>query len=104
MPQRLQQEQRQGQIGTPERTDEQHGGVLLQHARNTLDRLGLGPAAQHQQQQQQQQQPTPNEDWTTTMAAPTDLFTYFDDPFWSSINFGDMDFSMQNIPSMDMAG
>jgi len=72
-----------------------HGAQLLQDARTTLEKAGLGPSAQ---------QPTPLEDWSSTnlMAAAPDLFTYFDDPFWNNFDFSQMDFSMQNVPGMDM--
>lgn len=82
----------------PEETAEQianGNSELLQDARTTLNQLGLGPSVQ---------QPTPNEDWgsTSLMTAPVDLFTNFDDPFWSSYNFNDVDLNMQSLPGMDM--
>lgn len=72
-----------------------HGGELLHDARTTLNKIGLGPSVQ---------QPTPTEDWSSTnlMSAAPDLFTYFDDPFWSSFNLNDLDLSMQNLPGIDL--
>lgn len=95
MPQKLHQ-MPTSEASTEDACQPHHGGELLQDARTTLNRLGLGPHVQ--------QQPTPNEDWSSTnlMSAAPDLFTYFDDPFWNNFNFSDVDFNMQNLPGMDL--
>lgn len=63
------------------------------------------PLQQQQQQQQTsrygaaepavQQQPTPSEDWS---ANPSAVFTYFDDAFWNSFSFDNLDFAGAAAP------
>jgi hypothetical protein len=46
------------------------------------------------------QYPTPAEDWTASLTNPQNMFTYFDEGFWSSFNFDNFDFGA--IPDVQM--
>lgn len=83
------------------------------------DGSGIQQQQQHQQQQMPhalpgattvgvsgippQQQPTPSDEWATSMTNPQNVFTYFDDAFWNSFNFENIDFGSMPMPDVQMS-
>lgn len=47
------------------------------------------------------QYPTPTDDWTATLTNPQNVFTYFDEGFWSSFNMDNFDFGP--MPDVQMS-